>query len=148
MYKHISNNTQETFNIGSEFAKSLKESDIVIFEGDLGAGKTQFIKGICKAFDVNSEVTSPTFTLINIYDGYHNNSPIEIVHIDLYRVKNPRELANIGFDEYLFDTSSIKLIEWSQKAKELLENNYNYKVEILIDDQDENKRTIIVEKKM
>lgn len=135
---------EDTLNLGKDFAKQLIAGDVVIFEGDLGAGKTHFIKGICKYFRVSEEVTSPTFTLVNMYSGEMNEDYLDIIHIDLYRIENPAELTNIGFDEYLYDTDTIKLIEWPQKAGKTLDNNYHYMIEIQIDDFDENKRVINV----
>ncbi len=141
---HSSQSVHDTIEIAKEFAKILRPGDTAIFIGDLGAGKTHFIKGICNYFEVEEEATSPTFTLINVYYGYYEQSTLEIAHIDLYRIENPNELHNIGFNDYLYDNTMIKLIEWPQRAEEAIAGNYQYLVEISIDDEDESKREIII----
>ena len=89
------NSTSEidTYNIGKKIASNLSVGDIVAFYGDLGSGKTAMIKGICDFFDVDEIVVSPTFTIINRYEGKEKNIPITIYHIDLYRI----ELFLLGF---------------------------------------------------
>jgi len=142
----ISHNEVETIGLGKKFAQSLGIRDIVKLEGDLGAGKTEFVKGICEYFKVEDLVTSPTFTIINQYSGKNaSNADILIYHIDLYRIKEPLELDEIGFSECLYDSDSIKLIEWPQNAKTYI-NKYDWKVNILIDDNDDNLRNITIER--
>lgn len=139
-----SNSQEDTIKAGYDFAQKLNWGNTVIFNGDLGAGKTHFIKGICKYFSVEEEATSPTFTIINIYNGYFEGSDIEITHIDLYRIEDPTELRNIGFSEYLFDDGTIKLIEWPQRAKTLLEGNIDFLVDIKLNNEIENAREIVI----
>lgn len=139
-----SKSQEETIKAGYEFAQKLNWGSTVIFNGDLGAGKTHFIKGICKFFSVEEEATSPTFTIINIYNGYFDRSEIEIAHIDLYRIEDPAEFRNIGFSEYLFDDSIIKLIEWPQRAETLLEGNVDFSVDIKLNNEIETAREIII----
>lgn len=139
-----SNSQEETIQAGYDFAQKLNWGNTVIFNGDLGAGKTHFIKGICKYFSVEEEATSPTFTIINIYNGYFDHSDIEIAHIDLYRIEDPAEFRNIGFSEYLFDDSIIKLIEWPQRAETLLEGNVDFSVDIKLNNEIENAREIVI----
>lgn len=139
-----SNSQEETIQAGYDFAQKLNWGNTVIFNGDLGAGKTHFIKGICKYFSVEEEATSPTFTIINIYNGYFDHSDIEIAHIDLYRIEDPAEFRNIGFSEYLFDDSIIKLIEWPQRAETLLVGNVDFSVDIKLNNEIENAREIVI----
>lgn len=139
-----SNSQEETIQAGYDFAQKLNWGNTVIFNGDLGAGKTHFIKGICKYFSIEEEATSPTFTIINIYNGYFDHSDIEIAHIDLYRIEDPAEFRNIGFSEYLFDDSIIKLIEWPQRAETLLEGNVDFSVDIKLNNEIENAREIVI----
>ena len=139
--EYISNTEKDTVQLGKEFAKNLKPGEIVALSGALGTGKTEFIKGICKHFDVHEIVTSPTFTLINQYDGKLDGDEISIYHIDLYRIKEKKELDEIGLDECLASENSIKLIEWAEKADIPLTENL-YKVNINYDPEDENKRII------
>jgi len=143
--KFVSSSEEETINFGKEFAPNLKLGDVVAFFGDLGTGKTEFIKGICQYFKVEDMVTSPTFTIMNRYNGIDPDNEIAIFHIDLYRITNPEELGNIGFDECMYSKSAIKLVEWAENANDLLPKSI-YSVKITADQKDENKRYISIEK--
>ena len=110
--KYISKNENETFKLGFEFAKSLKPNDIITLDGDLGAGKTVFTKGICAYFNIKDYVTSPTYTIVNEYSG-----DIKIYHFDIYRLYEEEELYNIGFYDYLTD-GAISIVEWSENIPE------------------------------
>ena len=110
--KYITKNENETFKLGFEFAKSLKPNDIITLDGDLGAGKTVFTKGICAYFNVTDYVTSPTYTIVNEYTG-----DIKIYHFDIYRLYEEEELYNIGFYDYLCD-NAISIVEWSKNIPE------------------------------
>lgn len=140
----ISNSEIDTVHLGSKFARKLKSGDIVALTGELGSGKTEFIKGICEFFEVDELVTSPTFTIINQYQGHTKKKEIPIYHIDLYRIKKTDELVEIGFDECLADDNCIKLIEWSEKAGERL-TEPDYKVIIKTDEDNENLREIFIQ---
>ncbi len=142
--KITSKSAEETIEIGYKFAKNLSQGDVVTFTGVLGAGKTEFIKGLCRYFNAEEQVSSPTFTIINNYSGFDDQSNIDIAHIDLYRVEKPEELTQIGFDDYIYNVSTIKLIEWSQKAGDRLKK-IDYSVTIEIDDELINERTIEIE---
>jgi tRNA threonylcarbamoyladenosine biosynthesis protein TsaE len=111
----LSNSIQETIQIGKQFAERLKPGDVVCLDGDLGAGKTHFVKGIALHFGVKEhEVSSPTFTLINEYQG---NVPL--YHFDCYRIKNEQEALEIGTEDYLYG-DGISIVEWPQKIGNLL----------------------------
>ncbi len=145
--KYITNSEEETIALGRKFAERLKLGDVVAIRGDLGAGKTEFIKGICEFFDVAEMVNSPTFTIINHYTGQTDDSEVNIFHIDLYRINNNKELEEIGFEECIHSPDNIKLIEWPEKAEDKLDT-WNYKVFITTDKEDENQRVIeIIENK-
>ena len=137
----ISNSEAETIKIGKDFAKRLKHGDIVAFYAELGAGKTQFIKGLCNALKVGEVITSPTFTIINQYFGEVDFEETPIYHIDLYRIKSVQELFDIGFKECLFDEISIKLIEWAERSFDTLPDE-KYSIHIETDENDENLRKI------
>lgn len=110
-----SNSVEETISLGKKFAKSLKAGSIVCLKGDLGAGKTHFVKGIASYFGVDEQrVTSPTFTLINEYSG-----EIPVYHFDCYRLKSEHEALEIGIEEYLYG-DGISIIEWPSKIKGLI----------------------------
>jgi len=138
---YISNSEIETISLGQEFGKKLKVGDSVSFYGDLGSGKTEFIKGICKQLKVHELVSSPTFTIINQYLGSLNNTEVPIYHIDLYRIKTHDELENIGFDECVHTQNGIKLIEWAEKASGDLPED-GYIISIKTDDNNDEKRVI------
>lgn len=141
--KYTTNNEDETIELGRKFAKELSLGDIVYLYGDLGSGKTEFIKGICDFFKVDDLVTSPTFTIMNKYIGELKHQEIPIFHIDLYRIEKNHELNEIGFDECLFEESSIKLIEWAEKAETHLKKP-TYIVRIIPDEDSENIRQIYI----
>lgn len=111
----ISRSEEETIEFGKLFGKTLQPNSIVCFFGNLGAGKTTFIKGIVEAFQEGSHgVNSPTFIYLNQYDG-----KVPIYHFDLYRLKNAEEFLAMGFDEFLF-SDGISCLEWSERIAELL----------------------------
>ena len=139
--KYTSNSEEETLELGRKFAERLKAGDVVAIEGDLGSGKTEFIKGIGEYFNVEDTVNSPTFTIMNHYTGMLDDEEIDIFHIDLYRIENEKELAEIGFDECLHSPEYIKLIEWPNKAGDRI-NNLNYKIIINTDEDNEVRREI------
>ena len=106
---------KDTFQLGVDLASDLRPGDTVAFYGDLGSGKTEFIKGICAGLNVEDLVSSPTFTIVNQYAGLNaNEEEVPIYHIDLYRVETCKELEDIGLGETLADPSAIKLVEWSE----------------------------------
>ncbi|MCM1299704.1 MAG: tRNA (adenosine(37)-N6)-threonylcarbamoyltransferase complex ATPase subunit type 1 TsaE [Firmicutes bacterium] len=125
MEKYISNSAAETVKIGEEFAGRLKPNDGVLYNGEIGAGKTYFTKGIARFFGIAEEVTSPTFALINEYCGN-----INIFHFDLYRINGFEELYGIGFFDY-FDRNGILCVEWSENIPDLADSFENaYSVSI------------------
>ncbi len=104
----VSKSESETERFAAEFAKTLKSGSVVAFEGDLGAGKTAFSRGVAKALNSRDNVSSPTFAIVNEYDA-----DIPIFHFDMYRIETLGELYSIGFFEYL-ERGGICLIEWSE----------------------------------
>lgn len=135
-----SNSEEDTIQFGEKIAEALVLGDIVALYGDLGSGKTEFVKGVCRFFGVEEIVTSPTFTIVNKYNGNRNNTPVIIYHIDLYRIEKEKELVEIGFNEYLKDKEAITLIEWSEKTSVIPESAI--KIEISLDKLDDNVRII------
>jgi tRNA threonylcarbamoyladenosine biosynthesis protein TsaE len=127
----------ETITLGVEFAKRLTIKSVVTLFGDLGTGKTRFIKGVCKGLGVQEHVASPTFTLLNEYTGKEMN----VFHFDFYRIKTISELDEIGFDEYLYG-DGVCLIEWADRVKALLPSN---RIDVFLKlGEDENTREISV----
>ena len=92
----------------------LKPGDIVCLSGDLGTGKTALTNGIAKALDINSYITSPTFTIVNEYEGR-----LPLYHFDVYRIYDPDEMFDIGFEEYI-NGEGITIIEWGEQISEIL----------------------------
>jgi tRNA threonylcarbamoyladenosine biosynthesis protein TsaE len=118
-------NEEETIQAGEQFASQLSIGDVVALDGELGAGKTEFVKGVCRFFNVEDLVTSPTFSIINQYQGTDGDGDdLVIYHVDLYRVETSEQLTNIGFDDMVFAHNAIKLVEWSSKAQNLLPNHH------------------------
>ena len=114
-FSKISTSEEETRRLGSEFGAALGEGSIVALVGDLGAGKTQFVKGIATAHGIDpTSVSSPTFTIAHEY-----SAAIPIYHLDLYRLKGPEEVVRSGVEDY-FDRGGICLIERPEKAEHLL----------------------------
>jgi tRNA threonylcarbamoyladenosine biosynthesis protein TsaE len=118
-----SNCEEHTYELGVETANRLSPGDTVALFGDLGAGKTEFIKGVCHGLGIEDLVSSPTFTIVNQY-GTDDDSRPTVYHIDLYRIESERELDEIGFDEIISDASAIKLIEWSEHCQDRLPAEY------------------------
>lgn len=111
----ITRSEQETRKLAEAFARTLQPGDIVCLEGDLGAGKTQFVKGMAVFFGVDpSDVLSPTFTLLHEYDG-----SIPLYHFDCYRMESPREALEIGAEEYFYG-GGVSVIEWPEKIAPLI----------------------------
>lgn len=118
----ISKSEAQTIKFASEFAKKLKKGDIVLLKGDLGAGKTHFVKGVALGLGCKDLVTSPTFTLLNIYNG----GKFEIDHFDMYRLSDRQEAEALGFDEY-FDKSTasgVCFVEWPENVEGLFGRDY------------------------
>jgi len=108
-------NAEATIAFGREFAAKLGAGDVLGLCGDLGAGKTHFVKGLAAGLGAEAEVTSPTFTLIHEYPG----GRLPLFHFDLYRLDSEDELLRIGFDDYL-DAGGVLAIEWADKFPALL----------------------------
>ncbi len=115
----FSKSAEDTFKQGELFSKELEPGDVIGLDGDLGTGKTQFVKGICSGFGVNEVVNSPTFIIVNEYSGKYRNKELKIYHFDLYRLTSPGELGTLGFEEYITE-NSICLIEWPELAEKYL----------------------------
>lgn len=142
MKKFISESYEDTLRIAGEFAKTLKAGDIVTLDGDLGAGKTAFSQGVAKALDVTDYVSSPTFTIVNCYEG----GSLPVYHFDVYRIDEPDDMYDIGFDEYV-GTDGVCLIEWSEKILKILPSP-RYEVIISKDnDKHDDYRVITIEEK-
>ncbi len=130
---------EETIELAAVLAKELKGGDAIGLIGDLGAGKTHFVHGLAKGLGISGYVTSPSFTIINIYTGAN----IKLNHIDLYRLGDHSELAELGLEEYIY-ADDVSVIEWAERAPEFLED---MRFVIRIDHINENERMIEVEER-
>ncbi len=108
------NSFEETVEFGRKLGEVLKPGDVICLSGDLGTGKTALTNGIAKALGIYSYITSPTFTLVNEYQGKYN-----LYHFDVYRIADPDEMFDIGFDEYI-NGEGITIIEWGELISEIL----------------------------
>ncbi|MBF0485311.1 MAG: tRNA (adenosine(37)-N6)-threonylcarbamoyltransferase complex ATPase subunit type 1 TsaE [Candidatus Omnitrophica bacterium] len=119
----VSNSYSETLTLASKFSKLLKRGDIVCLFGDLGAGKTAFVKGIARGLKIRTDaVHSPTFTLMNIYEAR-----IPLYHFDLYRISSC-DLFDLGYEEFFYG-KGVSAVEWSEKLGTLLPREH-WKVEM------------------
>lgn len=144
MKVNISKSQDETIEIGKNYAADLSPGSVIGLKGNLGTGKTQFVKGVASYFRVTEIVNSPTFLIVNEYlANYGSNNGLKIFHFDLYRINTPEELSTIGFDEYINDKNSISLIEWSDIAEKYL--NKQLKTVTFEYGEDENERIIETE---
>lgn len=132
---YTSTSESDTLNFAKDFAKTLKIGDVVVLSGDLGAGKTKFTEGILSYFGLDSEISSPTFTIVNEY----KNKDISIFHFDVYRLEDVDEFYAIGGEEYF--EKGICIIEWGELIKDALPKNY-IQINFSKDENDENKRII------
>jgi tRNA threonylcarbamoyladenosine biosynthesis protein TsaE len=121
--------SEETTKLGEKFSSRLQSGDIVALCGELGAGKTSFVQGICKGLGIHEHVASPTFTIVNEY----NSGKLIVYHFDFYRMKSTNELREIGFEEYL-NGNGICLIEWADRIQEFLPaKRFDVKLELGVD---------------
>ncbi|MEC7839897.1 MAG: tRNA (adenosine(37)-N6)-threonylcarbamoyltransferase complex ATPase subunit type 1 TsaE [Chlamydiota bacterium] len=136
--KIISHSESETYKLSFGFGQQLEKGSVVCLFGDLGAGKTTFIKGLAAgaAGYPSENVSSPTFVYLNVYEGTTN-----IYHFDLYRLRDSDEFLAAGFDEYLH-YDGICCIEWSEKIAELIPEDV---ITIHLSHVNENSREIIIQ---
>ncbi len=126
------------------FAQSLRRGDVVALFGDLGSGKTQFVKGVCEAFAVRETVTSPTFVIVNRYDGRDvAGEELLLYHVDLYRIRTISEIYDLGYEE-IVRSQGICMIEWAEMLGELLPDR-RYDVRLSLGSR-ENERRIEIER--
>ncbi len=141
MEHFVANSSADTERIAAEFAKRLRPGDVVTLEGDLGAGKTVFVRGIAAGLGICETVCSPTFTIVNEYRG-----ALPLYHFDVYRIGSALEMEDIGFDEYLFG-QGVCVVEWASHILELFTMPH-YAVSISKDlSISENYRKIVIDRR-
>ncbi len=119
-----SNSSEYTKKIGEAFAKFLDPGDVVLLNGELGGGKTTFISGVAKGLNISQSVSSPSFTLINVYDFTRNNKKLKMAHCDLYRISSVIDIVDIGLEDFIYDENTVTFIEWSDKIKNNIFKNF------------------------
>ncbi len=130
----ISNSVEETIAAGQKYGWSAAKGDVFALTGDLGAGKTQFVKGFVAGLRSAAEVTSPTFVLVHEYEG----GRLPVYHFDFYRLDNREAVLRIGFDDYIFG-DGVSLIEWADRYTDLIPAQAKW---LSFELKDENSRVI------
>ena len=129
----ISKSVEETIAAGSRYGREARQGDIFALTGDLGAGKTQFVKGFVAGIESRAEVTSPTFVLVHEYSGR-----LPVYHFDFYRIENREALLRLGFDDYVFG-DGVSLIEWADRYHDAVPAHAKW---LSFEVRDENTRVI------
>jgi tRNA threonylcarbamoyladenosine biosynthesis protein TsaE len=130
----ISKSAEETLSAGRTYAGTAGKGDVFALSGDLGAGKTQFVKGFVAGLGSKADVTSPTFVLVHEY----GDGRLPAYHFDFYRIENREALWGLGFDDYIFD-DGVCLIEWADRYRELIPSHARW---LSFELRDENTRVI------
>ncbi len=135
--KLTSQSEAETLSVARQLAARLHAGDVVLFFGELGAGKTTFIRGMMQVFDAKLQVSSPTFALVNVYP-----TQPRIYHFDLYRIGGDSDLIDVGLEE-CFDNDGIVLVEWAEKCSAIAPSR-RWEVRLVVVDED--RRAIEIER--
>jgi tRNA threonylcarbamoyladenosine biosynthesis protein TsaE len=106
----LTNSPTETESLGEKWGRAAKRGLVIALSGDLGAGKTQLVKGIARGLDITTRVHSPSFTLVNVYTG----GRLTLFHLDLYRLETPEQIQSAGLEEYL-KPDGVAVIEWAER---------------------------------
>ena len=136
MQTYISHSEAETESIGEKFAKDLPDGTVIAMYGDLGAGKTAFVRGMAKGMGLTCRVSSPTFTIVNEYIGER-----ELIHFDMYRLESADELFDIGWEDYL-RRGAVCAVEWSENVEDALQDAIRVTIEKDADEPDTRHITI------
>ena len=140
MKEIITHSEEETKNIAKKIASKINEPKVITLNGELGAGKTKFTEGFLSYFNLEEEISSPTFNIVNEY----KNERVKIYHFDVYRLSDVDEFYAIGGEEYF--SKGICIIEWGDIIKEALPKHY-IKIDIKKDEDDLDKRILCIEEK-
>lgn len=143
MYKRwLTKSREETLAKAKEEAAKMTGGEVLFLQGELGSGKTTFTQGLAKGFGIKKRIISPTFILMRVYKIDNQNQIKYLYHVDLYRIKYPSEIEDLGLYEIIGKPENIVAIEWPEKLKKDLEGRiYKYKFTYL----GENKRKIELE---
>lgn len=119
MFSIVTKNPEATKQVGKNLGQNLSAGSIVTLTGELGSGKTTLVQGIGEGLMVKGLIKSPSFVIINEYDG-----PLPLYHFDLYRLNNAEEIFSLGYEEYLYEKRGVVVIEWAEKIKDFLPEEY------------------------
>jgi tRNA threonylcarbamoyladenosine biosynthesis protein TsaE len=137
MATFISHSPEETESLGESFGRAAKRGFVFALSGDLGAGKTQFVKGLARGLGISARVHSPTFTLVNEYGG----GRLKLFHLDLYRLETEAQILSAGVEEFL-SPDGVSVIEWAERIYDLRFTIYDLK-KVKIEVVSESERRII-----
>ncbi|HHP7238087.1 tRNA (adenosine(37)-N6)-threonylcarbamoyltransferase complex ATPase subunit type 1 TsaE [Longibacter sp.] len=116
LFPVITQSVESTMDLGAQVADMLSPGDVIALDGDLGAGKTHFVKGLARGLGYAArEVRSPTFTIVQVHEG----GTMPLYHFDAYRVGSPEEFINLGFEEYVYG-DGVTVVEWPRRVEDLL----------------------------
>ena len=132
----ITSSPEQTEAVGAALGKVLQPGAVVAYEGDLGAGKTAFTRGLARGLGATDRVTSPTFTIVNEY----LSGRLPLFHFDMYRLKSAEDLWDIGWDDYL-ERGGVCAVEWSENVRQALEDP----IRVMIEKTGEETRRITIE---
>jgi len=119
MFSTVTQNPEATKQVGKNLGQNLSPGSIVALIGELGSGKTTLVQGIGEGLRIKSLIKSPSFVIINEYDG-----PLPLYHFDLYRLNNAEEILSLGYEEYFYEKRGVVVIEWAEKIKDFLPKEY------------------------
>ena len=137
---YYSDSPEDTANVALEFAKTLVAGDVICMSGDLGVGKTAFVQALAKGLGIEEYLSSPTFTIVNCYEG-----KFPLYHFDVYRIADSDEMYEIGYEEYVYG-DGVSVIEWAENIRDILPEK-RYEITIKKDyKKGENFREISIER--
>ena len=140
MKQIITHSEEETKKVARQISENIDKNAVIVLNGELGAGKTKFTEGFLSYFDLQNEISSPTFTIVNEYA----NNRATVYHFDVYRLEDCDEFYAIGGEEYF--SKGICIIEWGEIIEEALPQHY-IKIDIKKDEENMEKRIICIEEK-
>jgi tRNA threonylcarbamoyladenosine biosynthesis protein TsaE len=142
IFEKTTTSETETGQFGRFFSRQLRSGDIVALFGEVGSGKTVFVKGICEELKAEEPVNSPTYIILNEYSAQLAGNKIRIHHFDFYRIEKPKDIDELGIDEFMGAPDSISLIEWSEHIQDHLKEKY---WKVVFEKQNEHVRKIRIE---
>lgn len=135
----LSRNEKETQKLGMKVAKKISGGLILLLEGNLGSGKTTFLKGLARELGIKKPLRSPTFNLMRVYRLKNNQKIKTFIHLDCYRVKNAQEIMEIGLFDYLKEKQTLTAIEWPEKILNQLKKYKTKKIRFKVLNEDKRK---------